>query len=947
MNNLPNRSRQGVYASNSGPSSHSDLQPPSDTSAQLVIHDFRARGLVAVICAHFSEKNQNATEPVHFIPFQQFWRPPGTNTDERLYDELYTTDAWLREHQCLQQLPPVPGCKLERVIIVLMFSSDAMHIAQFSQAYLWPIYLYFGNNSKWDRRKPSSRVCQHIAYIPKVHALKSSAAQSIRSKVTPSLLAHLKRELFHACWRILLDDEFLEAYRHGIPLRCADGIERRLYPRIFTYSADYPEMALIATIKDLGNFPCPHCLIPKAKIPQLGLKSDDAIRNNRRKDDENRQQLVTQARKYIYGDGYVVNSKHVSDILFATSAVPTLSAFSERLREFGGVDMYEMLTPDLLHEFELGVWKSVFTHLMRMLSTLRTDAVETFDSRFREITTFGSDTIRKFRHNVSAMRKFAARDFEDVLQCCIPCFQGLFPAPDDEEIITLLFTLAEWHALAKLRVHTPTTLDRLRAQTAALGRRLRRFEKDITPRYATVETDQEFELRSRREARELIRRRAEATTSITQDATKRQTGFSLKTYKLHALGGYVDAIKMFGTTDSYSTQISELEHRRAKAKARRTNLVNVVKDINKLDRREVHLSRRAEQLAEAQASEQAATSLSNDFMPEPSSNELGTEDDDVSGRLPVPNERYHIGERGTRIYLAHFLASRANDPAIQDFILNLKNHILFRLHSSSAIASQSEQPFTDDERRRVSIPSGVIFQHATLGIRYTTYDIRRGQDTINPRSNHHFVMVNADHDSDHPYWYAKVIGIFHINAVCQGRDNSQPFRCEFLWVRWFDLQVPGGWNMCRLDRIGYSTGHSLSATYGFIDPASVVRASHLIPAFYYGRGPSLTERQSIGSDSTEGDWDSYYVNRFVDRDMVARYLGFGPGHLRQNSALTDGIPPTDQDPPEEVEEEEGIIDEAELPESEDENEPIVSLSDGDETESDSQYESMLEEDYDI
>ncbi|EUC55133.1 hypothetical protein RSOL_093500, partial [Rhizoctonia solani AG-3 Rhs1AP] len=474
------------------------------------------------------------------------------------------------------------------------------------------------------------------------------------------------------------------------------------------------------------------------------------------------------------------------------------------------------------------------------------------------------------------MRKFAARDFEDVLQCCIPCFQGLFPAPDDEEIITLLFTLAEWHALAKLRVHTPTTLDRLRAQTAALGRRLRRFEKDITPRYATVETDQEFELRSRREARELIRRRAEATTSITQDATKRQTGFSLKTYKLHALGGYVDAIKMFGTTDSYSTQISELEHRRAKAKARRTNLVNVVKDINKLDRREVHLSRRAEQLAEAQASEQAATSLSNDFMPEPSSNELGTEDDD-------------------------------------DFILNLKNHILFRLHSSSAIASQSEQPFTDDERRRVSIPSGVIFQHATLGIRYTTYDIRRGQDTINPRSNHHFVMVNADHDSDHPYWEETTPN--HFVASSFG--------------------------------IGYSTGHSLSATYGFIDPASVVRASHLIPAFYYGRGPSLTERQSIGSDSTEGDWDSYYVNRFVDRDMVARYLGFGPGHLRQNSALTDGIPPTDQDPPEEVEEEEGIIDEAELPESEDENEPIVSLSDGDETESDSQYESMLEEDYDI
>jgi hypothetical protein len=39
----------------------------------------------------------------------------------------------------------------------------------------------------------------------------------------------------------MLDDEFLKAYQHGIILECADGIVRRIYPRIFTYSADYPE----------------------------------------------------------------------------------------------------------------------------------------------------------------------------------------------------------------------------------------------------------------------------------------------------------------------------------------------------------------------------------------------------------------------------------------------------------------------------------------------------------------------------------------------------------------------------------------------------------------------------------------------------------------------------------------------------------------------------------
>lgn len=55
------------------------------------------------------------------------------------------------------------------------------------------------------------------------------------------LLAYCQRELFHAVWRELLDAEFIEAYKHGLVIRCADGVLRRVYPRIFTYSADYPE----------------------------------------------------------------------------------------------------------------------------------------------------------------------------------------------------------------------------------------------------------------------------------------------------------------------------------------------------------------------------------------------------------------------------------------------------------------------------------------------------------------------------------------------------------------------------------------------------------------------------------------------------------------------------------------------------------------------------------
>lgn len=60
-----------------------------------------------------------------------------------------------------------------------------------------------------------------------------------------STMTHLRRELMHAVWDLLLDTEFMHAYEHGIVLKCADGITRRIYPRFFIYAADYPEKYVI------------------------------------------------------------------------------------------------------------------------------------------------------------------------------------------------------------------------------------------------------------------------------------------------------------------------------------------------------------------------------------------------------------------------------------------------------------------------------------------------------------------------------------------------------------------------------------------------------------------------------------------------------------------------------------------------------------------------------
>ncbi|KAJ7478527.1 hypothetical protein FB451DRAFT_1453162, partial [Mycena latifolia] len=104
----------------------------------------------------------------HYTPFKQFWAPSPSSPPQRVYDEIYSSEAMVEAHTALQNQPPEPNCTLERVVLSLMFWSDSTHLASFGDASLWPLYMFFGNQSKWLRVKPRSNVCHHVAYFPKV-----------------------------------------------------------------------------------------------------------------------------------------------------------------------------------------------------------------------------------------------------------------------------------------------------------------------------------------------------------------------------------------------------------------------------------------------------------------------------------------------------------------------------------------------------------------------------------------------------------------------------------------------------------------------------------------------------------------------------------------------------------------------------------------------------------
>lgn len=155
-----------------------------------------------------------------------------------------------------------------------------------------------------------------------------------------------------------------------------------------------------------------------------------------------------------------------------------------------------------------------------------------------------------------------------------------------------------------------------------------------------------------------------------------------------------------------------------------------------------------------------------------------------------------------------------------------------------------------------------------MRVNYTTYDMRRKQDTVNPRTRPDIMVLSHEDDGDsyHPYWYARVLGIFHVNIHHTTPHSTTPQiqKVYFLWVRWFgrDLTHSAGWSARRLHRVGFLPPDSPGA-FGFLDPSDVIRGVHLIPAFAHGTVDELGKSVARRPNDDDEDWHYYYVGMSV------------------------------------------------------------------------------------
>lgn len=300
------------------------------------------------------------------------------------------------------------------------------------------------------------------------------------------------------------------------------------------------------------------------------------------------------------------------------------------------------------------------------------------------------------------MKKLAARDLEDLLQveiflfimlvtlivytqCAIPVFEGLLPQKYDMIVQKLLFEMATWHGLAKLRLHTDSTLTNLETSSTRLCDLLRKFKTEVCSAFITQELPSEEAARGRRKAA-MTQKTAESEKAVREPKTlsgnnpKLRT-FNMETYKLHGLPDVPAAIRAFGVTENTSTKnvwiffqvfckiidltISqgESEHKRSKQFYSRVRKGDHVRGIAR------HVYRERTLLQAHQAMKKRAFKLNENQCYDVVDQDAYTlniplGEEEVLG--PTPPEDHHQISKDVRhkVDVLKWLAENKNDPAL-------------------------------------------------------------------------------------------------------------------------------------------------------------------------------------------------------------------------------------------------------------------------------------------
>ena len=359
----------------------------------------------------------------------------------------------------------------------LILSTDKTQVTHFRNKTAYPVYLTIGNIPKAIRRKPSQRAQMLIAYLPttKLDHITNKAARR-------RTLANL----FHSCMGRVLAP-LRRAGLHGTIMSTGDGVRHRAHPIIAAYAADYQDQTLVTGVK---NGECPKCDTPNN---QMGSNETPLTPRDLDK--------ILAALALADGD-----PSQFARACAEAGIKPIQSPF---WTHHPLVNIFESITPDILHQLLQGVIRHIIAWLKSTFNAIELDV--------RCKRQPPNHHVRHFSHGICGLSKVTGKEHDEMCRILLGILINLPTDQNTNRLIAAVRAILDFHYIAQYPVQTTETL-------ASLGEALERFH---------------------------------ANKSIFVDLGVRE-GFNIP--KLHSLLHYIRSIKLLGTTDNYNTQATERLH---------------------------------------------------------------------------------------------------------------------------------------------------------------------------------------------------------------------------------------------------------------------------------------------------------------------------------------------------------------------------------------------------
>ncbi|KAI0821653.1 hypothetical protein BC628DRAFT_1491058 [Trametes gibbosa] len=392
----------------------------------------------------------------------------------RVYFDMNTGDWWWTVQEALDRQQE------GSTVIPVIISSDKTQLTMIGNKSAYPVYMTIGNLPKDIRCKPSRRGQILLAYLP-TSKLEHIANKAARRRTLANL--------YHACLSRVLAPLETAGYE-GLAVASGDGLVRRGHPIFAVHVGDYPEQLLVTGCK---NGECPKCQIPRT---ELGRDSDtDRPLRSLQKVLDALATLDEGPREY-------------AKMCQEAGIKPLFHPFWERLPF---TNIFEAITPDLLHQLYQGVVKHLISWIQDAFGPAEIDA--------RCASLPPNHSLRHFTNGISRLSRVTGGEHQDMCRILLglviglPLHNGASPV----RLVRATRALLDFLYLAQYPAHTTDTLKLLDGALQAFH----------------------------------------ANKSIFVDLGIRE---HFKLPKLHFLDHYRHCIELYGTTDNYDTQFSERLH---------------------------------------------------------------------------------------------------------------------------------------------------------------------------------------------------------------------------------------------------------------------------------------------------------------------------------------------------------------------------------------------------